>query len=57
MAREIIPRPPSSPPVTKNSAKIMAVKREREVTDDEAGALSDEEDAATFARLKVCKLP
>jgi hypothetical protein len=30
------------------------VKRGREETDDDASALTDEEDAAAYARLRVC---
>ncbi|KAF9507565.1 hypothetical protein BS47DRAFT_1366561 [Hydnum rufescens UP504] len=52
IAREIIPRPPS-PPAVKPAIENAAVKREREETDDDANALTDEEDVAAYARLRA----
>jgi hypothetical protein len=54
IAREIIPKPPSPPPVIKPVTKDAAVKREREETDDDGSTWTDEEEAAVYARLKVC---
>ncbi|KAF9507511.1 hypothetical protein BS47DRAFT_306521 [Hydnum rufescens UP504] len=54
IAREIIPRPPSLPPVIKQATGHAAAKRGREETDDDdASALTDEEDAAAYARLRA----
>ncbi|KAF9507568.1 hypothetical protein BS47DRAFT_289811 [Hydnum rufescens UP504] len=53
IAREIIPKPPSPRPVIKPATKDAAVKREREETDGDASALTDEEEAAAYARLKA----